>query len=164
MRYAVVDVETTGLNPRLDRVVEMACVQIAGGRIVRTWSTLVDPGCPIPERATRVHGIRDADVAAAPPFRTAQRALWRLCTGHTVVAHNARFDFGFLPGLQNLPWLCTLALARRRFPNAPNFRCQTLREYLGIPPQRAHRALGDALVTADILLRCLERGDERLTA
>ncbi len=158
MRYAVIDLETTGFSAREDRVVEMACVLVEDARITRTWSTLVNPERPIPAHATRVHGIRDADVAAAPVFRIAQRYLRWMCERSTVVAHNARFDLSFLPELAPLPSLCTIALARRCFPDAPNFKCQTLREYLEIAIDvPAHRALGDALVTAHILIRCLER-------
>lgn len=170
MRYAVIDVETTGFSPTSDRVVEAACVIVEHRTIVRTWSSLVNPGRPIPDYATRVHGITDADVAAAPPFQRVQRELFRLSEGATIVAHNASFDLSFLPLLAPLPSLCTLKLARQRFPNAPNHKNQTLRDYLKIDdllrtlsrhpepvegPLTPHRALADALVTAGILLRCL---------
>ena len=132
MRYAVIDVETTGFSPLTDRVVEMACVVIEDRAIVRTWSTLVNPARPIPDYATRVHGITDADVAGAPSFMRAQLRLFNLCHDAIVVAHNASFDLGFLPLLSPLPSLCTLQLARRHFPNAPNHKNQTLRSYLKI--------------------------------
>ena len=161
MRYAVIDLETTGFSPVHDRVVEMACVLIQGRAIVDHWSTLVNPERPIPVYATGVHGITDDDVANAPAFELAQRQLYRKCIGTTVVAHNAAFDLAFLPSLQRLPSLCTVRLARRAFPDAPNFKNQTLRAYLELDrdPELAafpaHRALGDAMVTANILLRCL---------
>jgi DNA polymerase III epsilon subunit-like protein len=160
MRYAVIDLETTGFSPHEDRVVEMACVLMEDGAILRTWSTLVDPGRPIPGYATGVHGITDADVRGAPAFAMAQRYLRVICEGSIAAAHNAAFDSSFLPGLRDLRWICTLELARRCFPNAPNHKCQTLRRYLQIEPASAaalqpHRALSDALVTAGILVRCL---------
>jgi DNA polymerase III epsilon subunit-like protein len=162
MRYAVIDIETTGFSSISDRVVEAACVIVQDRAIVRTWSSLVNPGRAIPDYATRVHGITDADVRNAPPFERVQRELLELCLGGTVVAHNASFDLSFLPLLAPLPSLCTLRLARRRFPDAPNHRNQTLREFLHVDellreygPLPAHRALADALVTAGILLRCL---------
>lgn len=161
-RFAVVDVETTGFDPRSDRVVEMACVTVEDGLVVETWSTLVDPEMSIPERATHVHGIRDRDVVGAPNFAFAQWRLAERCWGTTVAAHNAAFDLGFLPRLRVHPVVCTLALARFAFPDAPNFKNQTLRTYLGIEVARegglvAHRALDDALVTAHVLVRCFER-------
>jgi DNA polymerase III epsilon subunit family exonuclease len=162
-RYAVVDIETTGFSPASDRVVEVACVIVQDGRVVHRWSSLVDPERPIPWRATDVHGITDDDVAQAPSFSEVERHLIGLCAGATVVAHNASFDLSFLTALQAQPHLCTLALARRAFPHAPNHKNQTLRRYLEIDRDpllrglEAHRALADALVTAAILLRCLAR-------
>jgi len=162
-RYAVVDIETTGFSPVSDRVVEVACVVVQDGRIERHWSSLVDPERPIPWRATQVHGITDDDVAQAPSFAAVERELIALCADATVVAHNASFDLGFLTALRIRPHLCTLALARRAFPHAPDHKNQTLRRYLEIdrdPLLRglvAHRALADASVTAAILLRCLAR-------
>lgn len=166
MRYAVIDLETTGFSAATDRVVEMACVLVQDGRIDQTWSTLVNPERDIPPHATRVHGITDEDVQNAPSFAIAQRALRRMCRGATVVAHNARFDLSFLPALEAWPSLCTIALARRCFPGAPNYRNQTLREYLDIEVEGAvaHRALGDAMVTAHILLRCLARYETAMSA
>lgn len=173
MRYAVIDVETTGFSPTTDRVVEAACVLVHDGAIVHTWSSLVQPARPIPEYASRVHGITDLDVANAPPFSRVQRQLYELCEDAMVVAHNASFDLSFLPMLAPLPSLCTLQLARRRFPNAPNHKNQTLRAYLQIDDLlrcyveaavQPHRALSDALVTAGILLRCLYPAPEGQTA
>jgi DNA polymerase-3 subunit epsilon len=162
-RYAVVDVETTGFSPASDRVVEVACVVVQDRRVEHRWSSLVNPGRPIPWRATQVHGITDADVAPAPSFARVERELLALCAGATVVAHNASLDLSFLTALRERPHLCTLALARRAFPHAPDHKNQTLRRYLAIdrdPLLRglaAHRALADAQVTAAILLRCLAR-------
>jgi DNA polymerase III epsilon subunit family exonuclease len=161
-RYAVIDVETTGFNPQVDRVVEMACAIVDGGRIVSTWSSLVNPRCPIPARVSRVHGIEDRHVIDAPPFELAVRDLLAHCANAIPVAHNASFDRKFLEPLQRRPWLCTVALARRAFPEAPTHGNQKLRAYLGIDAQLdrrivAHRALDDAIVTAHILMRCLER-------
>jgi DNA polymerase III epsilon subunit family exonuclease len=162
-RFAVVDIETTGFSPTSDRVVEVACVIVQDGRVERRWSSLVDPERPIPWRATDIHGITDDDVAQAPAFADVERELIALCAGAIVVAHNASFDLSFLTALQGQPHLCTLALARRAFPHAPNHKNQTLRRYLEIdrdPMLRgleAHRALADAQVTAAILLRCLAR-------
>ena len=162
-RYAVIDIETTGFSPVNDGVVEVACVIVQDGQVKLRWSTLVNPERFIPARATDVHGITDDDVACAPTIEAIGPWLSALCAGATVVAHNAQFDLSFLPWLQSYPRLCTLALARRAFPRAPNHKNQTLRDYLRIdrdPSLRgldAHRALADAQITAAILLRCLTR-------
>jgi len=135
---------------------------VQDGEVARTWSSLVNPCRPIPPYATAVHGICDDDVADAPNLRRLLPWLHHLCAQSVIVAHNASFDTAFLPSLVPFPVLCTLQLARRAFPDAPNHRNQTLRNYLDIDRRcdlhaaEAHSALGDALVTAGVLLRCLE--------
>jgi DNA polymerase III epsilon subunit family exonuclease len=162
-RYAVIDVETTGFSPNNDAVVEVACVLVERGRILDTFSSLVNPGRSIPAYATAVHGISDDDVRDAPRLRDLQNNLLQMTAGTTVAAHNASFDLSFLPFLTHRPSLCTLQLARRTFPNAPNFKNQTLRKYLQLDDEPAikalgaHRALADAMVTAYLLLRCLHQ-------
>lgn len=165
-RFAVVDVETTGLSAARDRVVEMACVLIDRGSIVDRWSTLVHPQIPIPAFATGIHGITDADVAGAPTFAHAVAQLQRRVGDRIVAAHNARFDLNFLAPLQPRSAICTMRLARAVVPHAPNHRNQTLREYFRIDrflrtEAVAHRALGDALVTAHVLLACRDRCSPR---
>jgi DNA polymerase-3 subunit epsilon len=163
VRYAVVDVETTGFSPREDRVVEVACVLLdARLRIAGGFSSLVDPGRPIPHYATGVHGISDADVCGAPALAALVPRLRAATAGATVVAHNASFDRRFLDCLADREWLCTLKLARAAFPEAPAYGNQFLRRYLNIHDPRlrgraAHRAYADALVTAGVLRACLAR-------
>jgi exodeoxyribonuclease X len=160
--FAVIDVETTGIDPVADRVVEVACVRIRAGRQIASFTSLVDPGRPIPDDATRVHRITDHDVQGGPSLAALEPTIALMCAGAVVVAHNARFDLTFLPFLSTRPILCTMALAMRLLPQAPNYKNQTLREYLhidgvGAEGSTAHRALVDAQVTAGILGACLER-------
>ncbi|MGZ5154093.1 MAG: 3'-5' exonuclease [Burkholderiales bacterium] len=161
-RYAVVDVETTGLSIYRDRVVEIGCVLVDGGAIADQWSTLVDPGIPIPGRASAIHGITDADVDGAPDFDDALAMLRRKVGRRTIAAHNATFDLAFLAPLRPERAICTMRLARVVAPEAPNHKNQTLREFFGIDDvlpkyTQAHSALGDALVTAHVLIACRKR-------
>ncbi len=161
-RFAVIDVETTGFSPARDRIVEMACVLVEGGEIAGRWSTLVNPGMPIPSYATAVHGIGDAMVRDAPCAAEALAELRARCAGYTVAAHCALFDLSFVGPAVRSEGLCTMRLARRLFPEAPNHRNQTLRRFLAIDrvagaELHAHRALGDAIVTAHVLLACRRR-------
>ena len=152
--YAIVDVETTGFSRTHDHVVEVACVLVRRGIQVRAFSSLVNPGRPIPARATDVHGITDADVAAAPPMREVAPILAQLCDGAIVVAHNAGFDRGFLPMLDGRPGLCTMRLARHLFPELRSHANQALRYALDVQlpsDLEVHRALSDVRVTAEIL-------------
>jgi len=157
--YAVVDVETTGFDPLRDRIVEVGVVQLDGGRIGGEWSSLVRPGIPIPPLAQATHGICDADVQDAPELWELLPTIEDLVEGRTIVAHHATFDRNFLWTLRR-PWICTLELARRAYPSAPNHRLGTLVHYLGLShrlsSQRLHRALSDAQATAHLLMSCLE--------
>ena len=161
--YRVVDVETTGLDARADRVVEIATVDldVRSGALLRPLSRLVNPGRRIPPAAQAIHGIGDEMVTDAP---TLEAVLGDFHDERVVyVAHNAAFDSRFLSTLPG-PWLCTVRLARRVFPEAPGYANQVLQEWRGIGslPEwtaelAAHRALYDAAVTALLLRDMLSR-------
>lgn len=160
--FAFIDVETTGLSPSSDAVVEVACLVTCAGREVEAFSTLVNPGRPIPPPASAVHGIMDADVIGAPPLAQVVPKLRTLCESAVIVAHNARFDLGFLPHLADRPTICSMRLAQMLLPEAPNHKNQGLRQYLGVSDPRlsgtaAHRALADVIVTHLIFRECLNR-------
>ncbi|HEY2476989.1 MAG TPA: 3'-5' exonuclease, partial [Candidatus Cybelea sp.] len=157
-----IDVETTGLRPASDRIVEVACALVDVARVVGRWATLVNPGIPIPPVATSIHGIDDEMVARAPGLASALRQVRRFCRGRTVAAHCANFDLSFLGPSVATRGLCTMRLARALFPEAPNHRNQTLRQFLAIDRKageslEAHRALDDALVSAHVLIACRQR-------
>lgn len=175
MKIFVVDTETTGLDPATDRVVEIAAVGMSSGE--NGWSigdgarSLVNPRRPIPPEASAVHHILDADVANAPDMLEAIDRVLPLAWQDSVdvfVAHNARFDLGFLPMLKDKRWIDTYRCALHVWPDAPRHNNCTLFYWLGIPrfeEARAHSALFDASVTARLLLRLLaERSVEELIA
>ena len=161
-RYCVIDVETTGFSPTADRIVEIACAIVEGERVVGEWATLVDPGMPIPPLATAIHGITDGMVTGAPRIGEALTEARRRCAGRMAAAHSATFDLSFVgPAVANEA-LCTMRLARALFPEAPNHKNQTLRRFLGLNAiagdgLQAHRALGDAIVSAHVLIACRRR-------
>jgi len=157
--FAVVDVETTGLDPSCDGVVEVACLRVEAGVVVERVVSLVHPERAIPYRASEVHGIYDEDVRDAPTLREVRGALLAATRGATVVAHNARFDLNFLPFLQTRPHVCTMRLAMHVL-DAPTYRNEALRAHFGIAMpagHTAHRAGADAAVTAAVLARLLDR-------
>lgn len=161
-RFAIVDVETTGLDRVTDRVVEVACALVTAGREIATFSSLVHPQRRIPASATAVHQITNEDVRHAPALEDLRQHLVTLCDGAVIVAHHARFDLAFLPFLRHRPVLCSMSLAMRVFPAADKYSNQGLRAYLGIDDgatrgSPAHRALADVRVTSQILVRCLQR-------
>jgi DNA polymerase-3 subunit alpha (Gram-positive type) len=171
--YVVVDVETTGLRPTADRVIEVAAFRIVGSdgraRVREEFVTLVNPERPLPPPIVRLTGITPPMVARAPRFREIAPELRAFVGARVLVAHNARFDLGFLDveleraGQRRLehPYLCTLALSRRLFPELPNHRLPTVARHLGIEMDAWHRARSDAWTTAHLFARMLESLEER---
>ena len=168
--FVVVDLETTGGPPGADAITEIGAVRVRGGAVESEMSTLVNPGRAIPAQITVLTGITNAMVAGAPPVGEALSAFlaWARLDGKStvLVAHNARFDVGHLRGAARalgLGWseptvLDTLGLARRAWSRAevPNHKLGTLAALVGSPIRPAHRALGDARATVDVLHAALE--------
>ncbi|MGK5530921.1 exonuclease domain-containing protein [Streptomyces sp. URMC 129] len=165
-RFVVLDCETTGFSPeRGDRMVSLALVTVERGVITERWSSLVDPGRDT--GPVHIHGITNAEAAAAPRFASLVPEILRRLDGAVLVAHNVGFDLRFLAmelelaGSDRLPAtaLDTLRLARRFLPELDNHRLTTCVAALGIP-HRAHRADSDAEVTAVLLGELLRRAAE----
>lgn len=147
------DLETTGASPSFDRITEIGLVEVDRGEFVGEWSTLVNPGRGIPTNIQQLTGITDAMVASAPPFSELATALHRRLEGKVLVAHNARFDHGFLSsefrrtGMRYQPEiLCTVKLSRKLFPQHPRHNLDSVIERHGLVCHHRHRALGDAQV------------------
>jgi DNA polymerase III epsilon subunit-like protein len=163
-RLVAIDTETTGFDPeRGHELLEVGVVEIVSGAIGATWSSLVRPMRPIPDGAAAVHGITAAMVEAAPAPGVVARELTSRAAGAALVFHHAAFDLPFLqqllrgaglPPLLN-PVLDTFGLARLLKPQSHGLAA--LAAELGLPAEPAHRALGDALTTARLLLALTPR-------
>lgn len=92
----VVDLETTGLDPATDRIIEVAILKVRNGAVASRFHSLVDPQRDIPAESTAVHGLRTQDLAGAPTFDAIAPRIRELLAGRTVVGHNVKFDLGFL--------------------------------------------------------------------
>lgn len=168
--WVVVDVETTGGSPaRGHRVIEVAAVQVIDGRIGRSYSSLVNPRRSIPRMITSLTSISNEMVASAPYFEEVAPELGHFLSGKVFVGHNATFDWRFLEAemercsegaLSGTPF-CTLRLARRLLPHLPSRALGALANYFNLPMETQHRALDDALATAHLLLRLLEKLEEK---
>ena len=159
----MIDVETTGLEPADDRVIEVAVVRTdPRGRVTDEWSTLVDPGRDA--GPTDVHGITDNDLIGAGAFEEQAAELSRRTRGCVLVAHNLAFDAAFLAAEQRRAprgpaalagveaGLCTLELSRRLLARPTDgWSLGALCASLEVPLQGAHRALVDARATAGLL-------------
>lgn len=155
-RLCFVDVETTGSSPVRERVVEVGLVRVdVDGEAIRVdeWSTLVNPGVPIPPEIEWLTGITGAMVRAAPAFADIAQELIDRLDGAVFVAHNARFDYGFLraefarAGLAfHAKTLCTVRLSRALDPDRTPHTLDALIDRFGVDGEQRHRALGDARV------------------
>ena len=157
--YYVVDVETTGLNPRRDRIVEIAWVKVQNSVIVDTFTTLVNPECSIPADASRVNRIYDTDVATAPKYAEIRQRVEQELVGATVIGHNVTFDLNFIRYLLGetdgrIVYVDTLALAKRIFPELTSYKLENLCKSLHLSQQSTHRALQDVLSTKDLFDAC----------
>ncbi len=166
------DLETTGANAAWDRVTEVGLLVVEDGKVVEEWETLVNPGRTIPGHISLLTGITDAMVALAPSFDDIARALWDKLEGRTLVAHNARFDAGFLKSeFQRLArryaprTLCTVKLSRALYPEHRRHNLDSLLERHAITCGARHRALGDAKVLWDLArIWRTEHGEDALAA
>jgi DNA polymerase-3 subunit epsilon len=159
---AVVDFETTGLSPAMgDRATEIAIVMLEGDRVVDRFQSLMNAGVRISAFIQAYTGISNEMIATAPSAARVMAEANRFVGCRPMVAHNASFDRRFwLAELERLdqpaaqPFACTLLLARRLYPQAPNFRLGSLAVFHGLPVAgRAHRAMADAETAAALLGR-----------
>jgi DNA polymerase-3 subunit epsilon len=169
-RFAVVDLETTGLRPGRAAICEIGAVLVEGLLPTGTLQTLVDPGVPLPPVVTSLTGIEDRDLTEAPsPIEAVSRFL-DFASGCVLVAHNARFDIGFLDREVELiegrrlagPVIDTVGLARRLLAGrGTRASLGSLSHFFGTSVRPCHRALPDAQATAEILVRLIGLAQER---
>lgn len=158
--YAVVDIETTGTNPKEDRIFQFGCVFVENGEIVGRFATDINPNRPISNQIQHLTHISNQQVKQAPYFEDVAETIYQLLADTVFVAHNIHFDYRFLnaelvrcgvPAL-NLPGIDTVELAQIFLPTEVSFRLSDLSESLGLDHEMPHQADSDAEVTAQLLL------------
>lgn len=163
--FCVVDIETTGGAPGRSKITEVGAVRVRGGEIVDRFTTLVDPGVPIPPPIVRVTGITDTMLVGQPRIEEVLERFIAFVGDDIMVAHNAPFDFRFLNYERyrifgtyfTQPWLDTLVLARRLLRRRlDRFDLGTLAEWADTPVRPNHRALPDAEATGAVLTILLD--------
>jgi DNA polymerase-3 subunit epsilon len=166
--FAVVDLETTGLYPSTDRVVEVGIVQLTGeAEVTAEFCTLINPGRDV--GPTHHHGISATDIYDAPAFAAAAATIWQLLTGRILVAHNADFDTRFLEaefgrcgvGLPPPPVMCTMRLASYYLAGLPARSLPACCDAAGVTLSQHHNALCDAQAAAG-LLACYRAAHQQL--
>lgn len=170
VRFAVVDVETTGSTPeRGDRIIEIAIIEVVGDQVVNDFCTLVNPGVGISPWITRLTGIFDDLVVEAPRFEEVSDDVRDLLTGRVFVAHNVGFDWRFVVEEMRrarsvMPAgsrLCTVRLAKYAVPGLRRRGLDSVTRYYGVEIHGRHRAGGDARATAQILIRMLDEANRQ---
>jgi DNA polymerase III epsilon subunit family exonuclease len=168
--YVVVDLETTGLRPGVERICEIGAVRVQELELREEFQTLVDPGRPIGPAISALTGLRDGELRRAPRAATAVGEFLRFAGDAVLVAHNARFDLAFLDReTERLtgarlagPVVDTVGLARRLLAGrTPRAGLASLSRFFGTAATPCHRALPDALATAEILVHLLGLAQER---
>ncbi|MGE0160108.1 MAG: PolC-type DNA polymerase III [Gemmatimonadales bacterium] len=168
--FAVVDVETTGRGSWAGhRMIEIAIVEVRGGSVVDHYETLLNPGQRLPAEISALTGITAEMVAGAPYFdHVAEEVAGRLA-GRVFVAHNATFDWSFVSSelvaavgeAPDVPRLCTVRMCRRLVPALRHRNLDVLARHFGVANHARHRAYGDALATARVLIRMLDEAAGR---
>ena len=147
------DLETTGLNPASDEIIEIGAVRFRDGVAIDTFESLVKPSKPIPEDITHLTGIHQEDVADAPGIDALLPRIKRFFGDAPVIAHNAGFDLSFMRRhglLRKNPAIDTLDLASMTLPSSPRYGLGALAAQQGITLDNAHRALADAMATGQL--------------
>ncbi|MGL6069902.1 3'-5' exonuclease [Craterilacuibacter sp.] len=160
-RIAVIDFETNGLAPGSHcRATEIAVVLLENGRLVDRYQSLMNAGVWIPSDIERLTGISNRMLKTAPPVAQVMREAADFVGSTPLLAHNASFDkkfwdyeLGLLGRQRTQDFACSMLLARRLLPHAPNHKLGTLNSWLGLPATgRAHRALADTEMAANLML------------
>jgi DNA polymerase-3 subunit epsilon len=157
VKYAIVDIETTGGNAFTDRITEIALYVHDGEKVVDEFSSLINPERPIPPFVSRLTGISDEMVAEAPRFYEVAKEIVERTEDCIFVAHNVQFDYSFvrqefksLGYSYSRDYLCTVKLSRKLLPGHPSYSLGNLCERLGIRVENRHRAGGDAMATVKL--------------
>lgn len=160
--FCAVDLETTGVNPAFDKILEIGAVRfrIDGGNIC--YQTLVNPGIHIPENVIRIHGITDGMVENSPSIEEISDAFFSFIEGAVLVIQNPRFDLSFIDRAfrisntvrPELHALDTVRLAKKHFTGLPNHKLSTLSSHLGLDLV-SHRALDDAIACKSVFCETL---------
>lgn len=169
LSFVAFDTETTGLHPARERIIELSALKFRLDGETEEFDQLIDPQQPIPEAASRVNGIRDADVAGKPKIDEILPRFAEFLEGSIPLAHNAEFDVNFLAheakrcGIQmpRVPILDTVEISRSLRQDLPNHKLVTISKALGCEAAEYHRALADAKTLKEVFLRLIEPIAER---
>ena len=159
LSLVALDIETTGLDPQTDSIIEIGAIRFNSRRVEGEWSSLINPGRRIPPFITQLTGITDQMVSESPPIRAVLADLTDFAGDAVILGHNIGFDLSFLRKqgiLRQNDSIDTYEMASVLMPSAGRYNLSALGQALGVPLSATHRALDDARVTRAIFLRLYE--------
>lgn len=162
--FISLDIETTGLDPNQNAIIEVAALKVLNGKVFEKFDTLVNPEIKIPKKITDITGITNEMVKDSPTIRQVMPQLISFLEDYPLIAHNSDFDINFLEanaercGLEykSANVIDTLYLSRKAFPYLDNHRLPTLINHLKIKDITSHRASYDAVAAVNVYLKCIE--------
>ena len=161
--YIALDLETTGLKPDTDRILEIGAVKVEEGEVTETFSTFIDCGIPVPPFITELTGITQKMILGSPSLEEGMGRFMEFSGQEVLLGHNLSFDYAFVKQNAAALWfpyerqgLDTLKIARCCLPELPKKSLDQVSAYFGIPQEHHHRALDDALTAARIYQRLKE--------
>lgn len=159
--FVAIDVETTGLSPITNELIEVSAIKYDGNRKIDTYTTLIKPKVRIPYYITNITGITNEMVKNAPIVEEVMPNLIKFIGNSKIVAHNANFDYKFIQNYSNNAFskntlIDTVQLGRKMYPNLPNHKLGTIAKHIGITEDSFHRAEFDCECCAKIYIEYLE--------
>ena len=161
--YVCIDLETTGLNPKTDKIIEIGIVKVENNKVVREWETLVNPYRKLEERITRLTGIRDEQLSSAPGIEETLSRLLEIAGESVLLGHSVLFDYSFIKKAavnQRMSFerngIDTLKIARKYLADLESRSLPCLCRHYGIS-HTAHRALRDAKATVELYRKLVEQ-------
>ncbi len=169
--FVCIDIETTGLSPLYDDIIEVSGIKIENGKATDTFSETINIGRPLPPFITALTGITDTELKKS---NSAQNVLTRFCSfvgGEIVLGHNVNFDINFLYDkclektgiLFENDFVDTLKIGKRLLPQLKHHKLDDLADFYNIPPRTLHRALGDCEMTVNCYFKMLDDIEDELT-
>ncbi len=160
-KFVAIDVETTGLSPLYNELIEISAIKYEGAKKLDTFSTLIKPKKEVSSTITNLTGITNKMLEDAPTIEKVMPELIEFIGDNPIVAHNANFDYSFLQNNSNKSFtnnkvIDTVAISRKMLPNLPNHKLNTVARYIGIQEEGYHRAEFDCECCAKIYMKYLE--------
>ena len=159
-KFVAIDVETTGLSPLYNELIEISAIKYEGAKKLDTFSTLIKPKKEVSSTITNLTGITNKMLEDAPTIEKVMPELIEFIGDDPIVAHNANFDYSFLQNNSNKSFtnnkvIDTVAISRKMLPNLPNHKLNTVARYIGIQEEGYHRAEFDCECCAKIYMKYL---------